>query len=202
MLNTKLVEPEAEEKRRLSTLSKDELIEHFMKAKANARTSSTSSAASTAVPASFHSNENKNNATIGDSDFSNALSQKLNQLNMNSNESDKPSTNPSNHWGRGDNGKGNGNDNSWNAIPSSPVNNTVTGWFSKGGGDPVTSPTHSWEHNNSNNHSGGGIAPVGSPTGAGEGQATAGAYAGESQKVGRWGGWNGNGGGNAATSSW
>ncbi len=206
MLNTKLVEPEAEEKRRLSTLSKDELIEHFMKAKANARTSPTSSATSTAVPASFHSNDSKNNTPIGDSDFSNALSQKLKQLKMSSNESDKASSNPSNHWGRGGNG-GAGNDNSWNALPSSPVNNTVTGWFNTGGGDPVTSLTHSWDNNsynnnnnNKNSYNSGGIAPVGSSTG--EGQATAGANSGGSQKAGSWGSWNGNGGGNTAAGSW
>ena len=209
MLNTKLVEPEAEEKRRLSTLSKEELIEHFMRAKANAGTYSTSSTISTAVPPSFQRNDN-NNVPTGGSDFSNALDQKLNQLNVNNNGSDKVSSNPSNHWGRGHSGNGNGHGNEnghhnrWNALPSSPVHNPVTGWFNTGGGDPVTSPTRSWDNHNQD---GGGTAPVGSPTGWDNGQATAGANGGwsqkgGSQKAGSWNDWSGNGGGSAAAGSW
>ena len=189
MLNITLTEPEAEQKRRLSTLSKDELIEHYLRAKANA---STPSAPSTVVPASFHSNDNNNNgiARNGNTnpaaglDFSNALSQKLNQLSINT--PNTASTNPSHHWGRSNNAYNSNNPtNGWNVLPSSPPSNPVTGWFNNGGGDPVTSPPH------------GSAAPIGSPTNWGDGgQATAGANASGSQNGGsRGGNANANGGG-------
>lgn len=166
MLNTKYVEPEAEEKRRLSTLSKDELIEHFMRAKANVRAESASSATSTVVPGSLHSND----AQTGNATFTDTLTQKLNHLNINNHGS--ASSNPSTHWGRGGNNTNtNNNNNNWNPLPASPAHtNPVPGLFNNGGGDPIPSPTGSWDKNN---QMGGGVAPGGSPTGWGGDQATA-----------------------------
>jgi len=204
MFSVSLAETQEEEKERLSSLSKDELIEHYLKAKASASSQKSSSG-------SNDSNKQKIMAS-GGLGLGGELANKLSQLNTNKVPSEKASTDPELHWGRPANQA-----DAWNNAATAS-NAHVAGWLSKGGGGAVGSPPkgisggsnngHGNDDPNGNswNHSGSGGDGNNNQNGNGN---TWDNNGGESQQAGSWnkgGGneapWNNNGGGNAAGGSW
>lgn len=140
MLGVSLVETEGEEKERLSSLSKEELIEHYLKAKANA--SSQKSALDS------NDSDKPNDETAAGLGFGGDFADKLAQLNANKAPSEKASTNPELHWGRPQKGG-----NIWNnGATTSGVN--VAGWLSNGGGGGMGSPPNNNSGGSSKDHNG------------------------------------------------
>jgi len=203
MFSVSLAETQEEEKERLSSLSKDELIEHYLKAKASASSQKSSSG-------SNDSNKQKIMAS-GGLGLGGELANKLSQLNTNKVPSEKASTDPELHWGRPANQA-----DAWNNAATAS-NAHVAGWLSNGGGGAVGSPPkgisggsnngHGNDDPNGNswNHSGSGGDGNNNQNGNGN---TWDNNGGESQQAGSWnkgGGndssWNNNGGGNATGGS-
>lgn len=204
MFGVSLAETEEEEKERLSSLSKEELIDHYLKAKASASSQKGSSG-------SNDSNMQKPMAS-GGLGLGGELANKLSQLNTTKAPSEKASTDPELHWGRPANQA-----DAWNNAATAS-NAHVAGWLSNGGGGAIGSPPkgnsrgsnngHSNDGPNGNswNHSGGGGDGTNNPKGKGN---TCGDNGGTNQQAGSWnkGGGNeaspkNNGGGNATGGSW
>ncbi|MCJ1305837.1 hypothetical protein MMC08_008654, partial [Hypocenomyce scalaris] len=162
LLSVKVTENEDEEKRRLHSLSKAEIIEHFMRAKARENTSQSGAdpgwqtvstpnnateGISVASPKSVQTGQeawstknNNNDSNAGDGiDFS-KVAEKLGQLQTSPNSSsDNGSSNPDRHWGRdGQNPQwSNNNAGDWN---SNSKNNNNKG----GNWNPSNSTGNSW----------------------------------------------------------
>ena len=129
MFEVSLAETEEEEKERLSALSKEELIEHYLRVKASASSQKSASG-------SNGSDKPDNVATAG-LGFGGELANKLaQQLSASKAPSEKASTDPELHWGRpGSHEQGRNN-----AATASNAN--VAGWLSNGGGGGIGSPPH------------------------------------------------------------
>lgn len=165
MFGVSLDETEEEEKERLSSLSKEQLIEEYIKAKVRKRLMGhlcmllTSASKANAPPRRISSSAGESkpsdvptNAGLG---FSGELAKKLAQINVGKKTpSNKPASNPDLHWGRLPD-RGNAG---WN-NDATIANNNVTGWLSNGGGggmaaSPVANRNVSGSSNNRNGGNG------------------------------------------------
>ena len=126
MFNVSLAETEEEEKQRLSSLSKEELIEHYLKAKASTNSQKSASGSNDSVKRSDIVPEGQG--------FGGDLTSKLAQLSANKPRSEKASTDPELHWDRPPR-----NGNGWDNTAPTPHAN-VAGWLSNGGGGGAGSP--------------------------------------------------------------
>ena len=126
MFGVSLAETEEEERERLSSLSKEELIEHYLKAKASASSQKSSSTS--------NDSNKQNKLANGGLGLGGDLVNKLSQLSGNIAPSEKASKNPELHWGRPVS-----HENGWNKAAATS-NANVAGWLSNGGGGGVGSP--------------------------------------------------------------